>query len=127
MGLKDYFNYALEFFDSRTSLENLKLKFKERFDIPDINMPLESATSDMKTGYLRLPKKDDVSRTTIEKVVLGFYSGLGFKFEKTNGDNNGACTMRFSREKSSRDYIIKITEKERNYELDINFTSKSFK
>ena len=93
MGLIDYFQNFFKNssnpFIAKESLGNLKKKLKERFDIPSHNIwVINDYSKNHRTGYVEIPKKDDVCQASIEEIVSKTTlcsssnpSGLSFAFK----------------------------------------------
>jgi len=122
MGLIDYFQNFFKNssnpFIAKESLGNLKKKLKERFDIPSHNIwVINDYSKNHRTGYVEIPKKDDVCQASIEEIVSKFYSDSGFEIKERIGD----YSMRFSNRKKTLGYNVKILSHERSYCIDVDF------
>ena len=126
MGIADYIKSILGNFYGKNSLMNLKDRLKNEFDIPECNIEIErDANKDSRTGYIEIPKKDNVCPLSIERIITKFYSEFGFNTRETVGKN----FIRFWNNNRSEAYFIKILEDGRSYSIDIDTAkfSKSFK
>jgi len=117
MKLDNLIKKLAEAINPHPSLIGLKYQFREKFDIPEFNIKvMKDQACSSKTGYLELPKKDDLCESIIEKTVTEFYSQFGFNVKTPSGKDSFCLENNDKKQK----YAIRIIREERNYFLDID-------
>lgn len=99
------------------SLFDLKSQFQEEFDIPECNIKvMKDENNSNKTGYLEIPRKDNLSEKSIERILTKVYSKFGFDIKTQSGRDSFYFCNNGGKEK----YGIKIIGERASYFLDID-------